>query len=223
MMEERLTGFVDHSVEGMDYQVYAPRFELDSPPPIILFLHGRGESGTDGIKQSAIGLGHAIRMNSARWPFIVILPQKPSAEKLWPEYQAELNSILQAVEERYPHDETRRYLTGLSQGGNGTIALCTELRWKFAAIAPVCGWSGAYGSWIESGLGERLKELPMWAFHGDDDPVIPVSASRYVVEEVKKAGGQAELTEYPKVGHNSWDSAYAQSDMPQWFLRHVRK
>lgn len=207
------TGFLHRAVRNNKFVVYVPR-DFKPDMPAILFLHGMGESGTDGLKQTAIGLGHSIRMGMARWPFVVVMPQKPDAPSYWADHVARINEILIAVEKEFQPDPHRRYITGLSQGGCGTFELANNLTWQFAAAAPVCGWARP------ADIGPRLKSIPVWAFHGTDDPVVKVEESRKAIEAIKAAGGDAKLTEFAKVGHNSWDSAYAEPDLPSWFLSH---
>jgi predicted peptidase len=207
------TGFLEFHVEGMDYVVYVPR-EGQAPYPTILFLHGMGESGSDGLKQVIQGIGSAIQWNRARWPFLVILPQKPDANKLWPEYKAELNAILHQVEGDFEIDDHRRTITGLSQGGHGTFNLAGSLAWSFAAAAPICGWCDD-----EAAL-ERLKEIPLWAFHGSADQAVPVQRSEEAVAKLKAMGADAKLTVYEGVDHNSWDRTYRESDLPKWLADH---
>lgn len=207
------TGFINHTVDGNDFVIYTPRV-FKTPAPAILFLHGRGESGTDGIKQTAIGLGHAIRMSAADWPFIVVAPQKPDFDSLWPAHIQRINQTLEFADANHQIDPHRRYITGLSQGGNGTFELATSLTWQFAAAAPVCGW-------IEDlSTANKLKDIPLWAFHGDADTAVNIEDSRQAVAAITAAGGKAKLTEYPGVGHNSWDNAYQKESLGNWFLSH---
>jgi predicted peptidase len=211
------SGFLDRevTVDGKPsrYVVFVPKGLDPKGLPVILFLHGYGESGSDGLLQTAVGLGHAIQRNRTQWPFLVVFPQKPVFESLWPNYVPLLDSILQHVEAEFAPDTHRRYLTGLSQGGHGTFQLAKALAWRFAAIAPVCGWA-------DDEVGERLLDIPVWAFHGDDDEAVKVSASIQAIDAIEKAGGRAKLTRYPGVGHNSWDAAYQNEKLGEWFLQH---
>ncbi len=197
------------------YTVYVPP-KLPKKPPVIVFLHGYGESGVDGEVQTKVGLGAAIRNDPKRWPFLVVFPQKPVFDLLWPAYTDLLRAILKAVKKEFSPSKSRRYLTGLSQGGNGTFELADKLPWKFAAVAPICGWA-------EPRLAAKvLQEIPAWIFHGDADEVVPVSSSQVVADWCKKFEKQPDLTIYSGVGHNSWDMAYAEP-LPKWFLSHGGK
>jgi predicted peptidase len=208
--------FVERSVSGHKFKVHVPG-GVTSPPPAILFLHGRGESGRDG-RQTDIGLPPAVLAAPERWPFVVVCPQKPTLDTLWPDWTEMLEEILAAVDEEFPSDPSRRYLTGLSQGGHGTLRLATALSWRFAAIAPVCGW----GDPMRVAL--ALRNTPTWLFHGTQDPVVPASCSISVADcmtgEVSPSATRPRLTLYPGLGHDSWTAAYAEPELPGWFLSH---
>lgn len=207
------SGFLDREFKGSKYQVFVPPGG-GKGLPTILFLHGRGESGKDGVLQTANALGSSIRYGRERWPFLVVFPQKPTFEKLWPQYKEMLNGILREVDQEFEPDSHKRYITGLSQGGNGTFRLAGQLIWQFAAAAPICGWCDPKEAV------ENLKGIPTWAFHGGKDNVVPPSGSERAVEALKEAGENAKLTIYPEANHNSWDRAYAEKGLPGWFLGH---
>ena len=117
---------------------------------------------------------------------------------------------------KYPIDPTRIYVTGLSMGGMGTWSLAMAMPDKWAAIAPICGRG-------DTKTADKIKDLPTWAFHGDADPAVNVSGSRDMIAAIKKAGGQPKYTEYPGVGHNSWDQAYATDELYTWLLEQKKK
>lgn len=204
-------GLIQCKKAGRKWVTYRP-LEAKEPLPAILFLHGLGESGTDGLRQLVHGPPQAVIRNYAKWPFLILCPQKPDA-KLWVTDQEHLNDILRWAEGEFDIDPHRRYLTGLSQGGNGTLVLATDLAWQFAAIAPICGW-------CTEAQAKELKDMPTWLFHGEADPVVPCDRSRDAAKWIEEAGGTVKLTTYPGVGHNSWDKAYYEEDLPAWFLSH---
>jgi len=210
----RESGFLNRSTPDLKYVVYVPRDVDPVGLPTILFLHGRGETGEDGVKQTAIGLGHAVRMNAARWPFLIVMPQKTGIDALWASYRDPLNRVLADVDAEFQPDADRRYITGLSQGGRGTWDLARALDWKFAAAAPVCGWTEPKEA------AERLAGLPLWAFHGEEDTVVDYRSSFEAVELLQAQNNPAKYSLYPGVGHNSWDKAYMQEDLSTWFLNH---
>lgn len=218
-MPQTPAGFVEiplDTLPGRHYVVYRPEAG-DDPLPTILFLHGRGESGDDAWRPIIQGIGSSILWNRARWPYQVIYAQKPRQEELWPSQGEYLNAVLADFETRYPEDPTRRYLTGLSQGGNGTLMLAGRLHWQFAAAAAICGWMDDLE---ESAM--LLRDTPMRLFHGEQDNVILPERSREAAEAIERLGGCVELILYPEDNHNSWDRAYRESDLPTWFLEHQR-
>ena len=213
------TGFVFNSVsvngQTIDYAVYVPRgYDAHKPMPAILFLHGSGESGTDGVKMIGQGLPKEITWNAGKWPFIVVIPQKPVEEKQWEAYDAPVMAALEKVAQRYNVDRTRVYLTGLSQGGHGCWTYGAAHPGVFAAIAPVCG----YGDPAE--VASKLTGVPIWAFHGDADDVVNPDQTRKMVAAILAAHGDAKMTIYPGVNHGSWEKAYADPVLPEWLLAH---
>ncbi len=215
------TGFLFKAIRHKDtdhrYVVYVPR-EYDSSKkwPTIVFLHGAGECGNDGLRQVSQGIGTAILANPSKWPFIVIMPQKPELRQSWREHAELVVAMLEATEAAYSVDRSRVYLTGLSQGGNGTWVIGAKYPERWAAIAPICG----YGTPDE--IAPRLKDMPIWCFHGEADNVVPPARSTSIVDAIKALGGSPKLTTYPGVGHNSWDKAYRDEPLPAWLLEHVK-
>lgn len=215
------TGFLNRTLATptglMPYMVYVPRdYDADKKWPVILFLHGAGERGTDGLRQSEVGLGSAIRKHASWFPCIAVMPQCPN-ETWWNEPLLEQASqCLDRILAEFSCDKDRVYLTGLSMGGYGTWKLGAMYPDKFAALIVVCGkkWPG---------VADKLTKLPIWAFHGDADPVVPVTDSRELVAEIKAAGSNSiKLTEYPKVQHNSWDATYNNDTVIKWLLAQKR-
>lgn len=214
------TGFLDRTVEvaGVKrrYVVHVPLgYGPGKKWPAILFLHGYGESGTDGMFQLWHGVERAIVRKRDDWPFIVLFPQKADFKPLWPTELPTLLAVLDAAEAEFSLDPKKRYLTGLSQGGHGTVNLATKLSWKFAALAPVCGWADD-----PEVAAEAIGKTPLWAFHGDKDTAVPVQRSIDLVEAIQNRGGDAKLTRYPDVGHDSWHKAYQGEQIAAWFLTH---
>lgn len=208
---------ISHGGRTYRYVVYVPwDYDASRKWPVILFLHGMGECGRDGLKPLGQGIGTAIMLNAAKWPFIVVFPQKPEARDAWHDHEDAVMAMLDKVLKQYAVDETQQYLTGLSQGGNGTWVLGARHASRWAAIAPICG----YGD--PSQVAAALKDMPVWCFHGDADRAVPVEQSQKMVEAIKAAGGNPKLTIYPGVGHNSWDKAYRDEDLASWFLQHRR-
>jgi predicted peptidase len=216
------TGFLNKVYKGKDgevkYIVFVPAdYTGEKEFPVILFLHGAGESGTDGKKQAQVGLGKAIRDKKEKFPFIAIFPQ--SQKGGWKADGAEGKraiAILEEVEKDYKTDKKRVYLTGLSMGGFGTWSMAVAHPERWAAIAPICGGG-------DPKQAAKIKDLPCWCFHGDADTAVKVDQSRKMIQALKDAGGNPKYDEYPKVGHNSWDRAYANAELYEWFLKQSTK
>lgn len=182
--------------------------------PVILFLHGRGESnGPLSIVAQWGPPRFAARGDD--FPYIVISPQCPR-ETNWndPQQQAGVLALLDLTLEKYAGDSTKVYLTGLSMGGYGSWDLAAKHPKRFAAVAPICGGGAPENA-------AKLADLPIWAFHGDKDSAVPFEKSVEMVEAIKKAGGTKILfTSMEEIGHNCWSAAYATPQLYQWFDKH---
>ena len=188
------------------------------PWPLILFLHGAGERGTDVEALRIYGMPK-IAPREHDFPFITVSPVCPE-NRWWLDYMDVLIDLLDDVQARYQVDPARIYLTGLSMGGFGTWHLAVEHPQRFAAIAPICGG----GLWAY-GLPDRvtaLKDVPTWAFHGALDRVVPPQSSEALVRVLKDAGGDVQYTLYPDAEHDSWTATYDNPDLYTWFLSHRR-
>jgi len=189
--------------------------------PLLLFLHGAGERGSDLSKVTAHG-PPKLATQGKEFPFIIVSPQCPANQR-WDDDV--LLALLEDVEAKYKTDKTRVYLTGLSMGGYGSWSLGLTHPEKFAAIAPICGG----GDPIVLLLADpkkvaAIKSLGVWAFHGGKDPVVPVAESERMIDSLKKFGcKEAELTVYPEAQHDSWTETYNNPKLYDWFLAHQRK
>lgn len=184
--------------------------------PLILFLHGAGESGQDVSRVKQHGPPKLIAAGKS-FPFVVVSPQSPGGG--W-NVEA-LNSLLDDVESKYRVDKDRVYLTGLSMGGGGTWMLAATHPGRFAAIAPVCG--AIRGEVAGRATAEKLKDLPIWVFHGAKDTTVPIARSEEMVKVLKDAGADVKFTIYPEAGHDSWTETYDNPELYAWFLSHKRK
>ncbi len=214
------TGFLNKTmmVDGKPrhYVLYVPRDYVPSQKwPLIVFLHGMGERGSDGLAQSEVGIGRAIRLHPDRFPCLVVMPQCPD-KKTWATAPKDIETCMRDTQKNYSVDDDRVYLTGLSMGGYGAWIYGAQNIKTFAAIMPVCG-----GGRVQDA--ETLARVPIWAFHGADDSTVNPEKSKEMVEAVKKAGGDVQYTEYAGVGHNSWDKAYDEARAIKWLLSHRRK
>jgi len=236
------TGFLIRSVtvRGTTYPhtVYVPRaFDASKTWPVILFLHGSGERGSDGVRSTQIGVAAAIRANPERVPAIAVFPQAPEDTRwLGDPADAAMTALEQSIAE-FHGDRNRIYLTGLSMGGYGTWHLALAHPHTFAALVVVCGGLLPHETTTavqQSPLtaekddpyaftAHALRHLPIRMFHGDADPVIPAIESRRMAEALKNERADAKLVEFAGVGHNSWDPAYGDAELWQWLFRQSRQ
>lgn len=194
-----------------NYLLYLPKNYDESTDefPIVLFLHGAGERGTDIEKVKVHGLPRLIN-EGKDFPFIVISPQCPD-NMFW--NTDVLAALLDEIEDNYRVDKNRIYVTGLSMGGHGTWSLAIAQPNKFAAIAPICGWSNPT-------MAYSIKHIPIWVFHGAKDMVVPLSASEQMVEKLKSCNADVKLTIYPEANHDSWTETYNNEELYSWFRQH---
>lgn len=224
-------------VEGSTYryQVFAPaRSVVDGKAPVILFLHGSGERGNDNRRQAEVGLGPYVRGRAAQFPAIVVFPQAPEGAE-WNQMTDVVLAQLDAATREFNGDPDRTYLTGLSMGGYGTWDLALRHSYRFAALVPVCGGllhpkrpSMAVGGLEHeddpyAAVAQRLRDVPVWTFHGARDTSVPVEYSRRLHAAFQAAGARdARYTEFPDAGHNSWDLAYATPELWDWLFSQYR-
>ena len=189
--------------------------------PLMLFLHGAGERGTNVAKVAAHG-PPKLAKNKQDLPFIVVSPQCPTGRR-WD--NETLLALLDDVIAHHRVDTGRVYLTGLSMGGYGTWSLGLAHPDRFAAIAPICGGGNLILALLPDPKQQAmLKTLPIWAFHGGKDNVVPPSESERMIAAAKKAGcTDVQLTIYPTAGHDSWTESYNNPKLFEWFLAHERK
>ncbi|MFM9964397.1 MAG: alpha/beta hydrolase-fold protein [Planctomycetaceae bacterium] len=201
------------------YVVFLPQnYSPIKSSPVMLFLHGAGERGTDGRAHLNVGLGALVKARESNFPAIVVFPQCENTRgrvlQGWQAGTADADralKILEQVEQDYRIDPKRRILTGWSMGGFGawSIAAADPSRWS--ALVPMAG--GAQTEWAE-----KLKDLPTWVWHGDDDHAVLVNRSREMVEALKTAGASPRFTEIPGGDHESWRVGYADDRLISWML-----
>jgi predicted peptidase len=226
-------GFIERAseIDGVEYgyRVYIPAGYCETvPSPVILALHGSGEVGTDGRLPTEVGLGRAIRRYPDRYPAICIFPQVPAGE-IWQGLGAQIAiAALDRTIAEFNIDLARVYLTGISMGGNGSWYLAYHFPQRFAAVVVVCGWIGernGKGGVKYPAIGKnatevsrRLDRLPLWIFHGAADAVVPVAESRLMATALRSIDANVRYTEFPAIGHNSWDRAYALAELTGWLF-----
>jgi predicted peptidase len=209
---------------AVDYLLFLPKgydAKAEKRWPLILFLHGAGERGTDVWKVATHGPGKYASAHPD-FPFIIVSPQCPERQ-IWS--KEVLLALLDEITAKYAVDTNRTYLTGLSMGGYGSWDLGLSYPEKFAAIVPICG-GGQMISLLLSrhDKGPALKTLGVWAFHGGKDPVVPLEESQRMVDVLRKEGlPDVKLTVYPEAGHDSWTETYRNPELYDWLLKHERR
>ncbi|MCX7003531.1 MAG: prolyl oligopeptidase family serine peptidase [bacterium] len=209
--EQHLSTTIQKAID-LDYLLFLPHgyaATTNQSWPMILFLHGSGERGKDLSKVKIYGPPKRAEAET-NFPFIVVSPQCP-AEQWWD--ADALYALVQTIIKTYRVDTNRLYLTGLSMGGFGTWNMAMAYPRLFAAIAPVCGGGDAAKA-------ATVRHIPVWVFHGADDPAVPVQRSEQMVAALQQAGGDVRFTRYEKTGHDSWTKAYNDPELYTWFLQH---
>jgi predicted peptidase len=220
---------VSNGVGGaLPYRLLKPiDFDPQKKYPLVLFLHGAGERGDDNEKQLVHGgRNFADEALRRRHPAFVVVPQCPTGKKWvevpWdaaghtsPEDPGEtmhaVFGLIDALQKEFPIDKNRIYGVGLSMGGYGTWDILQRKPELLAAAAPICGGG-------DPSLAEAFKKTPVWAFHGDADPAVPVNRSREMIKAVEAAGGRPIYTEYEGVGHDSWTQAFDNRLVWDWLF-----
>jgi predicted peptidase len=228
--EDSTKGFLKKTFENADgtkspYVLFVPHnYDGKTEVPVILFLHGAGESKGGSKQPVEQGIGNHIKGKREKtFPAIVIFPQAEALKKQvvgrWgagsPDAERALK-MLELVQKEYKTDSKRIYLTGLSMGGFGTWSLAAAYPDKWAAIAPICGGG-------DPKKAEKFKDIPCWAFHGEKDGVVKAQLSRDMIEALRKAGGKPGYTEFAGVDHNSWDPTYKQDEFYEWLFAQKKK
>ncbi len=197
----------------LNYLLFLPEGYESSPKkwPLLVFLHGAGERGDD-LERVKVHGPPKLAAAGKTFPFIILAPQ--CSQRGWWNADA-IAKMVDAVASEYRVDKDRMYLTGLSMGGFGSWDIAEKHPKLFAAIAPICGGGDPKKT-------ERMKEIPMWVFHGAKDKVVPLQRSEEMVEALKAAGGNVKFTVYPDAGHDSWTETYDNPELYEWLLKHKR-
>ena len=222
--------------DTMPYRILLPlNYDAVKKYPLVLFLHGSGESGNDNEAQLVHGaelfLRDSIRKN---YPAIVVFPQC-SANSYWSNVTITSDSIKQTrvfnfpasgkptiamklvmqllnnLSKKYPLQKKQIYVAGLSMGGMGTFEIVKRNPNLFAAAISICGGANAT-------IAPKLIKTKWSLFHGEKDNVVNVQYSKDIATAIKNAGGSVKLTIYPEANHNSWDSTFAENDFMQWLF-----
>jgi predicted peptidase len=226
--ESQAMGFLYKTItvenETYAYCVYVPPdYTLEKAWPVILFLHGSGERGTDGFLQTDVGIGRTLRRNHAMIPAIVIMPQcRPEQTWIGPMGRMALR-CLEATSREYHLNGDRIYLVGLSLGGQGVWHIAASLPDRFAALLVVCGFAELGSSTdLAEKLAPPLTGVPISCFHGEQDTNVPVEKAREMVTAIRKAGGHVEYTEFKDGTHFIWDRVFDNAETWRWLFQQRR-
>lgn len=237
------TGFLDRSVvvekQQYRYQVFVPQsYTRTRKWPVILALHGGGEYGEDGVRQTSVGIGAAIRRNVARFQAIVVIPQARANGQ--PGWQLDGGTAAMAALDKtikeFKGDQDRLTLTGYSAGGNGSWFLASRYPDRFAALVVVCGFVSKFtspsnrieypvlseGTDPHGEIAKKVAKIPIRIYHGDADDIVLPDESRKMAAALKALGANYEYFELPKVNHNAWDPAYNDPNLIEWMLKQQR-
>ena len=218
--------------ETLPYRLLKPRnYDSKQAYPLVVFLHGMGERGSDNAVQLDNGVSELFARDAAmeKLPAVVIVPQCPEGENSneysWSNWRPGTPSIttptrlvleiVEAARKEFTVDGNRMYIGGLSMGGFGTWNVTQEYPDLFAAAFPICGGG-------DPGKAARIATLPLWVFHGAMDETVPPQLSRDMVKAIQEAGGHPGYSEYPSVGHNSWTNAFEEPRLLEWLFAQKR-
>jgi predicted peptidase len=198
----------DSPVMASNYLIYLPdRYGGTKEWPLVVFLHGSGERGTDSYRL------RKLKVLNEKLPAIVVVPQcLPTSS--WG--SSGVAGMIESVAARYKVNRTRIYLIGFSMGGAGTWQTAAEHPELFAAIVPISGGG-------DPSKANALRRLPIWAFHGANDTTVPIKESQQMTYAVRAAGGQPKLTIIPAAGHGICNLVLGRTDLWQWLFEQQRQ
>ncbi|MFI5243342.1 MAG: prolyl oligopeptidase family serine peptidase [Gemmatimonadales bacterium] len=228
------TGFLDRSITvgalRMPYQVFVPLdYDGHRKLPVILFMHGSGERGSDGLKQTQVGMPSQIRWHRDWFDAIIVMPQCPDDSVFRGTAAEAAYAAFEKSVKEFHGDRDRLYVTGLSMGGYGVWQQLLDHPDVFAAAVTVSGgltpsadmadlFVDTKGHEPFGYVAQRVKQLPVWIFHGALDDVVPPVQDRTLVDSLRAAGGSPRYTEYPDVNHGAWDKAYGDQELWTWLF-----
>lgn len=206
----------------LPYQVYLPPdYGIDPRRswPLILSLHGaaaRGENPAEILKE---GLPSAIE-DGMDYPFVVVSPLCPE-QTWWSDHILAIDVLLKEVGDRYTVDRNRIFVTGVSMGGYGVWHLGAAYPDRFAGLVPVSGGAAWFYGFPERA--RTISQVPIWVFHGEADPIVPLREATILVDEMKESGGNIKFSVVPNGGHDIWKQVYRQPDLIEWMTQQVLK
>ncbi len=202
-----------------NYQIYVPPIKTGEKLPVLIFLHGIGQRGANGVVPTDGAAGAIARHYFAPVPAIVLIPQC-RAGSYWSDPVMDemvLNALAETVAE-FGADARRVSLVGVSMGGYGVWHFAAKHPGKFAALVSICGGSSIITGERFAPVAEAIGKTPAWLFHGADDKIVPVTESRQIVQAIENNGGSVKYNEYEAVGHNVWMNALGEKDLLPWIL-----
>ena len=216
--------YVNADGDTLRYRFMRP---LDYDPqkeyPLVVCLHHGGTHGTDNVRQvngSPAALLLSRGENKLKYPAFLFLPQCPQGASfggtIFPPIDSLVFEGLRAFENEFNIDAKRRYVTGVSGGGYGSWHFISTRPEMFAAAIPVCGGANPR-------LASNAKEVPVWAFHGENDRNVPVALSRDMIDAIKEVGGDPRYTEYDDAGHDIWNRVRETPGLMEWMFSHRRE
>jgi len=227
--------FTSSEGDTIPYRLFVPEdYDPKKKYPVILFHHGGGGTGNDNRKnlEGALVKEWIGPEAQAKNQCLIVVPQIPGKGKTNKNLEVAVDAmkrrirtiheILDSLEKEYSIDTSREYVTGLSFGGECTWLSLIERPDRFAAAVPICA-TDLLVQMDGAKRGEIFAQLPLWIFHGDADKVVPVETSRKTVKSLRDAGGDPKYTEFPGVGHDSWDLAYRDPELIEWFFAQSRE
>jgi predicted peptidase len=197
------------SAGKLHYLSYEPPGWGEELRPLVLFLHGAAQRGDDLEQVASVGIPLEIERGH-NYPFVAISPQCPP-DTSWDSFTSALSELLDEVIPKYKIDPRRVYLTGISMGGFGAWKLAASEPHRFAALVAICGGGNPAAA-------QALRALPTWAFHGQNDPVVPASKTQEMVQALEAVGAPIKVTIYPGAGHEIWDQTYKNAEVFEWLL-----
>lgn len=222
--------YISPQGDTLNYRLLSPDYDTGRKYPLVVFLHGSGERGRDNEAQLQWGvLNFSSDENMMMYPAFVVAPQCPPGMS-WSNFTREENrsdlklspkpsrpmelliALIDSLKNRMKVDVARIYITGLSMGGYGTFDAIQRYPDLFAAAVPVCGGG-------DTSRVSLIKHLPIWIYHGTEDPAVSPVLSLNMVNALNNAGAMPGFTLIPEVGHFSWIAAYSDRKMLQWLFR----
>lgn len=212
----------------INYRIYVPDIPetATNGVPLVLFLHGSGECGTNNTSQLLHGVGGLVWWSRNREPAIVVAPQSPPRTVWSPVFfnmlQARMpygtppmvklvKSLVDDICKRYPVDTNRILATGVSLGGYGVWDMVARYPGFFAAAIPVCGAGDPQQA-------ESVAKTPLWIFHGERDGNVPNRMDRAMVSRLWELDAPVRYMEYPDSGHGIWGRVYSDDSVMKWFF-----